>query len=845
MATTSETTSTDLPLNPTSVTTTNMAFSNNQAVATDDNASIAIVPIPQTDTAIFSTLTPSLVYQPKGHTPLAGSSVNQLLVDSTLVDNLNSNNYTTIDLDINNELVSLEINKDIGLQKVTPSSLQPNNFSFPKAVAISNYFQTNNYAYMIDQSGNVYEAPLLSNGDVGFWTNTNNNIPGYNGESDGNAATNGCIIVGNYVYVYNGYTNYAIYYTEIAANGSIGEWIAGPQIFTGQEYVYGVGFFNSGNILYFIISSSSLPSNAIYSFTIASDGSLTAGNNSSVTLPFSASGWIPSIVNVSGVWFMMGCDSSVSYVINIDSTTNEITSIDSAGLMPAAIKSGAAINLNGVLYYFGGVNPSSDDYVSSIYQGTISGTSITWAQLSLSMPNPIAYFGIVTTTDYLFFIAGIQNIGGVNSYTSAVQQLGYIGNNLLSFVNIPTIPNAIANACSFAYDNYAYLLGGKNSSADPVNTVYYFYINSENGIGDGVPCTNLPIAVYDAAVVAIGTTAYLIGGNVGSSTNSSAIYSGTISSSGNITGWAAISEVLPVALAGMACCYSSTAIYLVGGYIWDSTTQTAVDTVYMIPISSTGTLGTPVLLTVTLPTAQYYCSSVIMGNLIYVSDGSSGQDKIHIALINSDDTINDFGNFTNSLPSNSDDGLLLTQGNFLYFIGANSGQIYQCSVELNAVTPWLAINTTLPGSYTGMTGFTTTGYMFIFGGYNGGYLDNIYSFNYTDNNYYTLLPVTPFTDVPNAIYLLGNLEAKGLIGDLEAGDSLATLETNSRGISEAVVTYNFNPIYASNPNTGGNVYYQINNLNNGDIVQTLSGAIGGTILPTGTSTTTSTTSSSS
>lgn len=207
--------------------------------------------------------------------------------------------------------------------------------------------------------------------------------------------------------------------------------------------------------------------------------------------------------------------------------------------------------------------------------------------------------------------------------------------------------------------------------------------------------------------------------------------------------------------------------------------------------------------------------------------------------------VNDFGNFTNSLPSNSDDGLLLTQGNFLYFIGANSGQIYQCSVELNAVTPWLAINTTLPGSYTGMTGFTTTGYMFIFGGYNGGYLDNIYSFNYTDNNYYTLLPVTPFTDVPNAIYLLGNLEAKGLIGDLEAGDSLATLETNSRGISEAVVTYNFNPIYASNPNTGGNVYYQINNLNNGDIVQTLSGAIGGTILPTGTSTTTSTTSSSS
>ena len=335
--------------------------------------------------------------------------------------------------------------------------------------------------------------------------------------------------------------------------------------------------------------------------------------------------------------------------------------------------------------------------------------------------------------------------------------------------------------------------------------------------------------MYDHAVIQVGTTVYLIGGNTGSSINSSAIYSGTISTTGNISGWTDTNNPLPVALAGMAYCATSTAIYLIGGYTWTGTTQTEVDTVYMIPITSTGTLGTPVLLTPTVPVFGYNCSAIVMGDMIYVSTCST---NLYQCLINSDNTINDFGLFGNPLPSyTSNGGLLLTYGSFLYYIGSTTGNTHQCNIELNSVSPWMAIPTILPASYYNMSGFIGNGYMGLLGGSDGSPLNNIYSFNYTDNNYYSLHPRQSLSALPNSIYLLGNLVAKGLIGDTSTGDVLSELLVSNRGISSAVVTYEYNPVFANNASAGGLAYYQIENLNPGDAVITLSGVIAGTLLP--------------
>ena len=817
----SESTTITSPLNTTTVSTTNMGFSNNQVVATAANAAIAINPLTQPSGVAYNNLSPTLIYQPKAHNYLPGSSVNEILVDTNFVDNLNSNNYSTIDLDINDELVSLEINTDIVLKKVIQGSLQSNNFVFPENVYTGMSFQTSTTAFMIDYAGNVYSAPILASGILGNWSNTNNSIPSFSFRG----YQNNPIIVGNYVYVYNT-GSFTIYSAEILSNGGMGLW--NSQTVEISATPPGACFFISGNVLF----AASNVSSTIYTFPINADGTLGTMTTSTVSLPFTPTGGMTS-VTVDGNIYLLGTGSAVSYIVNINSTTNEITSITSAGLLPDAIAYGQAIVLNGVIYYIGGAISTedtsyTDPSTNNIYQGTISGTTITWAVSSLSIPTPVNSFGVIVTNNYIFMIGGYTSSVGE---TNMIQQLSYLGSNLINFTQTPQLSNNIANAGSFFYNNYAYVLGGYNGTA-PTDSVYYLYINSENGIGSPVPITNLPVAIYDFSLVVLGTTVYLIGGNLGSKVNSDIIYSATIGTNGNITGWTNTGNNLPVALAGSACCYTSTAVYLIGGYTYSSTTQTAEASVYMIPIESTGTLGAPTLLSVALPATQYYCSAIILNSILYVASGNNTSTNIYLSLINSDNTINNFGNFANPLPSNGGAGLLMTYGNFIYFIGGTSGQIYQCSVEANSVSPWVYINTLLPTEYRNMCGIIGDNYLYTLGGINQGtYTNRIYSFSISDNNYYTLLPKTPLAALPNNIYLLGNLTAQGLIGELTVESELATLAVNSRSISTAIVTYEFEPVFASDPTTGGNAYFQLNNLNEGDAIITISGVIEGTIIP--------------
>ncbi len=856
MTTTSETTNTALPLNPNSVNLTNMGFSNNAAVATADKASISIVPLIQPSDAIYNNLTPSLVYQPKAHSYLEGSSTSALLVDSTLVDNLNSNNYTTIDLDINDELVSLEINKDISLIENINIAAAPlvNSVSF-NSISWS-FWQYDNYAYFFGaQNGPFIQVTLNSDGTLGQFTTLSSPTLGGNltySDELSSYGNNGFIykntFIGfNFIGASNTIDTYFINHLGMSttATSSLAlnfNWGAYPSTFVINDTIY---------FLFSVWLAISDSNSNIYTATMTeTSNGITLSDFANTTLTYPLNNTYYNSIAINDVYYFFTNGQAEVYTTTVDATTGDLNGFELAGTLPENYRVGnSLLDLNGTLYIFG----VGSGY-NEIWVGTQnSDNSLTFAVSTLQTPVPVLScpIAVSSTNVYILGSATTNNTGfGSGLAGNEVTSIKYSGGTLLSVQPIITLPSVLSNMGMLSYNDYVYILGGVTATNTPTGLVAFTYVNTQNGPGATITGTNLPIAVYDAMFINIGATVYMLGGNNGTDILNS-IYTGQIQSNGNITGWTLSTETLPYAIAGGAVTYTDSNIYIIGGYNYPSgsTTQTPVATVINIPLTSTA-IGTPIVANNTLPQAIYYCSAVNTNGLIYVAGGLNSSNtaltNVYNSLINEDGTINGFGDTGNNLPSNYGAGQLTMWNNFLYYFGGTTGELYQAYVGSNYFGVWNKIQNALPTQWTNMGAIVCNNYLFGVGGANDGtFLNNVYYYTLTDNNYYSLVPTSELSALPNSIYLLGNLEAQGLVGDLTSGESLATLETNSRGISNATVTYEFNPIFAADQTAGGNIYYQINNLNEGDVVQTLAGTIGGTILPASTGTTSTTTTSSS
>ena len=838
------------PLNPQTVTLTNMGFNNNQVVAVDDNASLEMTPIAPNSAQVFNNVQPTLVYQPVAHSYLPNSNVNNILVDSSFVDNLNSNNYTEIDFEINNKLVTLKINNGISLIRNIEQSAIPIVNQCQNGSPCGAFFQYDaNIFYMYDINSNLWQINFNKDGSIGSWINKGN-ITGnnYNYSSIiNNGMSMPILIFNNSVFFINMNNNNNIQQYEINSIGLGSELTSVGLGSIGSSYYNNISTFINDETAYFLVSEVSIDGNGtsqVFSATL-SDANIpliTEAPSTSITFPVTALTY--KTIEVNGQYFIFNSSNnqvfSPVFSASTTSSPSTLTGFELVGTTPSNFALGyTPINLNGTIYVFGVGSINTNIWVGTITSGTIS-----FSVSSLTTPLPVygCGVGVSNTNVYIFgsYSSSNYNNNEQNYSNTYITSITYSGSNLLQVTPYLTLPAPIANGSIISANDYIYILGGRTTTSTPINTVSFTYVNTQNGPGATIPGTNLPVAMYDMSVVVVGEYVYIVGGNNGTDVLDT-IYQGQIQSNGNITNWTELSETLPYPIAGAAICATETNIYVIGGYNYpaSTTTTTPVDTIIQIPLSTTSTIGTPTKLTgSTLPQAIYYCSAVQVNGIIYVAGGlnssNSAITNVYNSLINLDGTLNSFGDTGNDLPSNYGAGILTQWNNFIYYFGGTTGDVYQAYLAENYFGPWTSIYNGLPTEWTNMMGVPCNNYLFAAGGINnnsGAYMNNVYFYKLEDNNTYSLIPEEPLADLPANIYLLGNLEAQGLVGDTTAGDSLQTLSYTSKTISNEIVTYKFNPIYAADQTSGGNVYFKVNNLNKGDTVITLSGTIGGTILP--------------
>jgi hypothetical protein len=844
------------------VTGSNITYQNNAVVATGANAEVLINPVQPDTGVVFNNMTPTITYAPKSHTIGAGSTPAEIIIDSTLVGLLNTNNFNTVDLNIGGALQSLVINKDISLLETILPSINFQSQSYPIGISYASSIIVGNTAYVVAgaQNGNggsntVYTASVDSNGIMGQFGNTGINLPYSIGPSSlsyyngyiycvyPNATINAS---GGAVYVSYGVTD---------SNGNISSWTteAVPTTATaGSSAITNLSAIAFNGYLYILtgtasVSAPTTPIDVAYA-PISGNGSIgTWTVCTGIVAPNGITCTSPIVINNS-LYIIAGGDTypdyspvnagtnyapvANCYQVNIDSTTGAVTGFTLINNLPKALVAGTVVASADYVYYLGGL-----DFAGSIndvvYQCPITSTGLgTWVATTTMLPDPFFYGNAFLTSSGIYTVGGIDGAAGATG-SSQINYIPIQNNVLLTWNKRYTLPTVLSNGAVVENSGYIYVIGGYTTGAGtPSNAVYASYYNQQNGLGswNGVP--SLPVALQDIAAISLNGYIYVFGGYNGTAAVNT-IYQGTIDTTTNlVSSWTELTIVLPYVVGAMAICATATNIYLIGG--WNQGTNSGVSSTIIIPINSDSTLGAPYVSAQQLPAITFYGCAAVMNGVIYFSSYSASPNVLYSSLISPTGDIYSWGDTGQNLPYTAagyGSPQLAVYEDFMYYIagmGTPNNYIYQYSVLPNSISNPYPIVAPVPTSYSGMMSIVMGNQLFIMGGNSASTaINNIYYATLSNNNKYSLIPTNQLSALPDNIFLLGNLTPVGAIDNNLTAPALQQLTVSDYAVDQAIITYKYNPVFP-NSGTGGSAFLGIKNLNEGDQVITLSGVIGGT-----------------
>jgi hypothetical protein len=168
---------------------------------------------------------------------------------------------------------------------------------------------------------------------------------------------------------------------------------------------------------------------------------------------------------------------------------------------------------------------------------------------------------------------------------------------------------------SFAYNGYAYVVGGLANGA-ATSTVLYGPISSTGSISYWTSTTALPFTDYFHPSFAYNGYAYVVGGLANGANTSTVLY-GPISSTGSISYWTSTTALPFTDSQHSSFAYNGYA-YVVGGYA----NGAATSTVLYGPISSTGSISYWTK-TTALPFTDYGHPSFAYNGYAYVVGGKA------------------------------------------------------------------------------------------------------------------------------------------------------------------------------------------------------------------------------
>lgn len=186
-----------------------------------------------------------------------------------------------------------------------------------------------------------------------------------------------------------------------------------------------------------------------------------------------------------------------------------------------------------------------------------------------------------------------------------------------------------------AGQTYLFVVGGKNASENPVNTVQRAVINPDGSLGNWQNTTPLNTAIYSHAVVTNGRFLYVIGGWNGNA-RLREVQRAEVGANGVLSAWTRQPDY-PEPIAVHAAVVVNNRIYVVGG----QNNSSILSTVYYAAILPDGNLG-PWTGTSDLPRRLYRHAVATHNGYLYVTGGDDtggAQATVVYARINGDGSL--------------------------------------------------------------------------------------------------------------------------------------------------------------------------------------------------------------
>ncbi len=859
---------------------------NNAAVALNNNASLSIVPLTPPNNNTYNIMQPTVTYSPRPRSLLTGSTVSNVIIGQNDVNDLQTSGIEDIDFDVGGDIVTLTLNDTVNLNLETTSNSNISLLNHNPSVYIENLakslgaainqismFQVSNYIFFFIPYGgitNIYQSTILANNIITIPVQLNITLPvpvytpylAINGsylyvcgvatsnevviyyapiDSDYNLSAftvytgtipsipnnlvhtnnllypqliaNLFLIYNNYVYILGGIgTGFQYAYATISANGVIGTFTLGDSLFGTPTTINSVSNNSASLTSLMGISQTQIYKGTIYVSGLVETYTENYGNSASFygqssnfyTISINSDGTLATAVSYNYPSNQYFCDTTM-YIYNDNVYLLNCYSVDqtyqanNTGFTGEGNVYYSNINSLGTWNLLNqGFSNGSDTYYAKLFNQILvfSSNSNTFSKFNINnnslllgyvVPNPSYSNGPYTAfyPNYNTFYYSSTNtfftVTASNFTSFSFNQNNQLLSNGISNLEVNS---GLANLSGFIYENYLYITNTNDINSTISNDIYQYSINKYNVLENPVLMTNpsgLPIYVYTSTI--INGVIYLLGGSTTPTYDGSgvavntAVYTFTVSSAGVLSAWTESSLTTPTAgVVANVVNISDNYLLLVGadGNIYSSTITSNVPGDFTILDSSM--------------TSVFVSSN--MGD----------------CYVNSLRYIN---------------GYL-----FLGFIpDSNSNlKMYYAPYDetTNTIGEWLSISTKIPDTYhPSFYYYEPNNTIVAIDDYN-----SLLEVFYLDNQdfTYSLVPTTAFSSLPTNYYF-NKIKAYGLVGDINQGQNLQPLTISSSAFSDGTYTLTYNSL--TNSNSGLNVYLNLYDLYQGDIISEIQIAVQG------------------
>jgi N-acetylneuraminic acid mutarotase len=573
------------------------------------------------------------------------------------------------------------------------------------------------------------------------------------------------------------------------------------------------------------------------------------------------------VVMGSNIYILGGIDyNNVNYQsvfsVYITSTGTLNSVVDTFNSLPMMMFDFSVLLFNTNMYLFGGYNPGGvaqntkqgipPYWYSSYYTwiAPVAGDTIgPWSAFWANMPAPLSGCKAIVNNDILYLLGGetvaqnqsptLQNPSNyIYEYPTAIYRSDLLLQTFIDWHTPSALPAPVADHTILQIGNYLYSFGGKTggniafNAGTGTNSIYYCPIDAKGILGQWETSgIQLPVQGWGFSLIIISTSTannlYLIGGYT-SAGPISTVYMSTINPDNTITPFLPTYS-LPNPIAEASVYYGGNTLYAIAGY--DGNYGSSL--IYTAPVDSSGQIGPWVTSTDSLPLGIMNTAPLVIGNTLFVFGNASAVPANNIyysAPINADGSLGTFNSKQNPVPVGSV-GISVNYANStVYVLGSNNASgtgydIYTAPYSNGVIgANWTPIHTDLPYDLYGQQSIILGNQLIVIGGTDNNMFYNTistYILNFQES--YVVNLVKPLAAVPSNIYLTQNLSATGLIA---SGGYLEPLVINTVSFVNGTFTYSYNPIYYAN--NGDNIFFQMDNLNKGDVLLSFTGIGTGT-----------------